>query len=136
MARVVVYMALMAGAALALTGCGFTDSRSPVPDFMRAKASEPPPPEPAPDVKQMIRKNLDAVFIATSYPRNVQVSPPRRDPRGGPGWLSCVKAELTSATGKPLGIQTYQVTISGGVILDRRRTGPEDVCSFEPYEPI
>jgi hypothetical protein len=136
MGRIVVYVALMAGTALGLAGCGVADSRSPVPEFMRAKASDPPPPEPPPDVKQMVRKNLDAVFIATSYPHNVQVSPPRRDLRGGPGWITCVKAELTSATGKPLGVQTYQVTISGGVILDRRRTEPEDVCASEPYEPI
>jgi len=126
---------LMAGGALLLAGCGFADSRSPVPEFMRAKASEPPPPEPAPDVKQLVRKNLDSVFIATSYPRNVQVSPPRHDLRGL-GWTACVRAELTSANGKPLGVQTYQVTISSGVILDRRRIEPEDSCASETFEAI
>jgi hypothetical protein len=135
MARLVVYMALTAGGALLLAGCGIADSRSPVPEFMRAKASEPPPPEPAPDVKQLVRKNLDSVFIATSYPHNVQVSPPRHDLRGL-GWTACVRADLTSATGKPLGVQTYRVTIDGGVIFDRRRIEPDDNCASESFEPI
>ena len=39
---------LMAGGALLLAGCGFADSRSPVPEFMRTKAIDPPPPEPPP----------------------------------------------------------------------------------------
>jgi hypothetical protein len=136
MRRVVVYMALMAGGTLALAGCGIADSRSPVPDFMRAKASDPPPPEPPPDVKQLVRKNLDSVFVAQSAPQDVRVSPPRRDPRGS-GWIACVKAELTSAMGKPLGTQTYRITISTGIIIDRRRLeADDDNCESENFEPI
>jgi hypothetical protein len=135
MGRVIIYTALMAGGALALAGCGIADSRSPVPEFMRAKASEPPPPEPPPDVKQLVRKNLDSVFVATSYPHDVQVSPPRHDLRGL-GWTTCVRAQLTSANGKPLGTQTYRVTISSGIILDRRRVEPDDTCASESYDPI
>jgi hypothetical protein len=136
MRRVVVYMALMAGGALVLAGCGFADSRSPVPDFMRAKASDPPPPEPSPDVKQLVRKNLDSVFVASSAPHDVRVSSPRRDPRGS-DWTACVKAELTSATGKPLGTQTYRVTISTGIITDRLRLeADDDNCASENFEPI
>jgi hypothetical protein len=133
MGRLTIYTALMAAAALA--GCGIADSRSPVPEFMRAKASDPPPPEAPPDVKELIRKNLDAVFVATSYPKNVQVSPARHDLHGL-GWTTCVRAQLTSANGKPLGAQTYRVTISEGVILDRRRVESEDTCDTESYEPI
>jgi hypothetical protein len=135
MGRVIIYTALMAGGALALAGCGIADSRSPVPEFMRAKASEPPLPEPPPDVKQLVRKNLDSVFVATSYPHDVQVSPPRHDLRGL-GWTTCVRAQLTSANGKPLGTQTYRVTISSGIILDRRRVEPDDTCASESYDPI
>ena len=130
-----IHTALMAAAALALAGCGIADSRSPVPEFMRAKASDPPPPEPPPDVKALVRKNLDSVFVATSYPKDVQVSPPRHDLHGL-GWTTCVRAQLTSANGKPLGAQTYRVTISEGVILDRRRTETDDTCDTESYEPI
>src|SRR5580692_5745712 len=126
---------LIAGGALLLAGCGIADSRSPVPEFMRAKASDPVPAEPPPDVKALVRKNLDAVFVATSYPKDVQVSPPRHDLRGL-GWTTCVRAQLTSANGKPLGAQTYRVTVSEGVILDRRRVEEEDTCDTESYEPI
>src|ERR1700704_3272335 len=135
MQRIIVHAALMAGGALVLAGCGIADSRSPVPEFMRAKASDPPPPEPQPDVRQLVREKMDSVFVATSYPHQVGVSPPRRDLHGS-GWTACVRAELTSAMGKPLGAQTYRVTISGGVIIDRLRVEPDDVCASETYEPV
>jgi hypothetical protein len=135
MFRIISNAALMAGVALALAGCGIADSRSPVPEFMRAKVSGPPPPEPRPDVRRLVREGLDTVFVATSYPRDVRVSPPRRDVNGL-GWTACVRAELTSATGKPLGAETYRVTISSGVIIDRRRVEADDNCASESYAPI
>jgi hypothetical protein len=134
MRRAIVQTVLIAGGALALASCGIADSRSPVPEFMRAKPSEPPPETP-PDVRQLVREKLDSVFVATSAPRQVQVSPARRDLHG-PDWTACVRAELNSANGKPLGIQTYRITISGGVIIDRRRAEAEDNCVSETYEPI
>jgi len=135
MRRIIVHAALIAGGALVLAGCGIADSRSPVPEFMRARVSEPMPPEPPPDVGRLIHEQLDSVFIATSYPREVQVSPPHHEPQGS-GWTACVRAELTSAMGKPLGAQTYRITISGGVIIDRRRAEAEDNCASETYQPI
>jgi hypothetical protein len=134
MGRVVLYIGLMAIVALALGGCGFADSHAVLPDFMRTKTLEQPL-EPPPDVKQLVREHLDAVFTPASAPRDVQVSPARHDLRGT-GWTACVKAELTSATGKPLGIQTYRVSINNGVILDRERVEAEDTCLSETYEPI
>ncbi len=118
-----------------LAGCGLADSRSPVPEFMRIKATEPLPPEPPPDVRQLLHERLDSVFVATSYPHHVEVSPPHRGLHGS-GWTACVRAELTSATGQPLGAQTYRVTISGGLITDRRRAEPDDNCGSETYEPM
>src|ERR1700688_2587855 len=135
MRRIIVHAALIAGGALMLAGCGGAGSRSPVPEFMRAKASDPPPPEPPPDVGQLVRKDLESVFVANSYPRQVRVSPPHRDLHGS-GWTACVRAELTSAMGKPLGPQTYRVTISGGVIIDRRRGEADDVRASETSAPI
>jgi hypothetical protein len=133
--RTIVHAALMAGGTLMLAGCGVADSRSPVPEFMRVKASDPAPPEPPPDIGQLVRKNLESVFVANSYPRQVRVSPPHRDLHGS-GWTACVRAELTSAMGKPLGPQTYRVTISGGVIVDRRRVEADDTCASETYDPV
>ena len=125
----------MAGGALALAGCGFADSRSPVPEFMRANAVEPPPPEPPPDVRQLLRNNLDSVFVAASNPRGVQVSPPRHEPNGS-GWTACVRAELASVMGRPLGSETYRITIGNGAIVDRRRAESDDSCASESFEPI
>jgi hypothetical protein len=102
---------------------------------MRGKATEPPPPEPPPDVKRLVREKLDSVFVAASHPRQMRVSPPRHDIMGS-DWTACVRAELTSAMGKSLGTQTYRVTISGGVIIDRRRVEADDNCASEAYEPV
>jgi hypothetical protein len=135
MGRVIVHMALMVGGALALAGCGLADSHSFMPELIRAKAPEPPPPEAPPDLKRLIGTKLDAVFTAASHPTGVRVSTPRHDLRG-PGWTACVQAELTSVMGKPLGTQTYHITITEGVIADRRRVEAEDTCVLETYEPI
>jgi hypothetical protein len=120
--------------AVMLAACA-ADSHSSLPEFMRAQAGEPPPPEPAPDVKSVVRDKLDSVFVSTSYPQHVRVSPPHHEVRGS-GWTACVRAEVTSATGKPLGMQTYRITINDGEIADRKRVGEEDNCVSEKYTPI
>ena len=135
MRRQIVHIALMTGGALWLAGCGMADIRSPVPEFMRAKAPDPAPLETPPDVKRMLGEKLDSVFTATSQPAQVRVSEPRHNLRG-PGWTACVRAELTSVIGKPLGTQTYRITIADGVISDRRQVEAEDTCTTENYEPI
>jgi hypothetical protein len=135
MRRQIVHIALMSGGALWLAGCGLADIRSPVPEFMRAKAPDPAPLEAPPDVKRMLGEKLDAVFTAASRPAQVRVSEPRHNLRG-PGWTACVRAELTSVIGKPLGTQTYRITIADGVISDRRQVEAEDTCTTESYEPI
>jgi hypothetical protein len=128
-------MALMASGALVLAGCGFADVRAPVPEFMRSKPVDPPPPEPPPDVRELVRKHLDSVFTAASNPRQVRVSAPLHAPQGS-GWIACVRADLTSVTGRPLGAETYRITISGGVIVDRQRAEADDNCASENFEPI
>jgi hypothetical protein len=135
--RAISYIITTTGMALALSGCGFADSRTPLPlpDFMRAKAADPPPLEQPPDVRRMVREKLDQVFVAQSNPQNVQVTEAHHELRGL-GWSACVKAELTSATGKPLGEETYRISINSGVIVDRRRALPEDNCASESYQPI
>jgi hypothetical protein len=135
MRRVGFDIALIVSAAVMLGGCGFGDVRSPLPEFMRAKAPEPPPLEPVPDIKRLLKEKLDSVFTAASQPSQVRVSEPRPNLRG-PGWTACVKAEVVSVTGKPLGTQTYRVEISGGVIADRQKVEPEDTCTAENYEPV
>jgi hypothetical protein len=120
---------------LALTACGFTDSRSPVPEFMRLKEPDPAPPEPPPNVKQLVHDRLDFIFVAASAAHGVRVSQARHEARGQ-GWTACVRAEVNSATGKPMGVQTYRITISSGMIIDRQRVEDDDNCASETYEPI
>ena len=124
----------MAGAALMLAGCGFADSHSFLPGFMRVRESEPPR-EATPDVKRMVRDNLNSVFTSASNPSAVQVSPPVHDLRGR-GWNACVRAELINAVGKPLGRETYRIFIVDSVILDRARIEADDTCASASYEPI
>jgi hypothetical protein len=38
--------------------------------------------------------------------------------------------------GKPLGMQTYRITITEGVIADRQRIDADDTCTSENYEPV
>ena len=83
----------------------------------------------------MLKEKLDSVFTAASQPTQVRVSEPRHNLRG-PGWTACVKAEVISVTGRPLGTQTYRIAISDGVISDRRQVEAEDTCTTESYEPI
>jgi hypothetical protein len=119
-----------------LAGCGFADSRSPVvPEFMRVKAPDPPPLETPPDIKRLVAEKLDSVFTSASHPTHVQVSAPRHDLRGR-GWTACIRADLTSVMGKPLGMQTYRITITEGVIADRQHVDADDTCLTESYEPI
>jgi SH3-like domain-containing protein len=134
MLRIIAQAALLAGV-LALGACGFADSRAPVPEFMRIKEAEQAPPESPPDVKRVVREQIEFVFLSTSNPREVHVATPHREVRG-PGWTACVRAQLTSATGSALGPQTYIVMITGGKVVDRRRAEADDICGSESYEPI
>lgn len=133
--RIIARVALTAGAALALSACGFADMRAPLPEVFRAKAPDPVGPEPAPDIKRLMRENLEQVFTAASQPTRVRVSTPYREP-AGPNWTACVRAELNSVTGKPVGTQTYRLTVGGNAIVDRRRVEDNDNCASETYEPI
>lgn len=102
---------------------------------MRADEAKPRPSETTPDVKHLVGTKLASVFVTGSQPTNVRVSAPLHDPRGT-GWTACVRAELTSAVGRPLGTQTYRIFISDGVVFDRRRVDADDNCVIENYEPI
>jgi hypothetical protein len=117
-----------------LAACGLADSHASLPGFLRAKESEVATPETPPDVKQLVRENLNSVFVSTSNPRAVRVSPPRPNLRGL-GWNACVRAELTNAVGKPLGAGIYRISIADGAIF-ARRVEADDNCACENYEPI
>ena len=135
MRRLILTMLLITGAALPLAACGFGDVRAPLPEFMRAKAPEPAPVEPLPDIKKLMRENLEHVFTSASQPARVRVSTPRHEPAGA-NWTACVRADLSSVMGKPLGTQTYRVIVNDNSIIDRRRVDDDDICGSETFEPI
>jgi hypothetical protein len=102
---------------------------------MRAEQPEAPPAEKSPLVADIVRAELDSIFLTKSSPHNTQVSPAHRDPRAL-NWIACVKAEVNSAAGKPIGMQTYRIIIVEGKIVDRRRSNDDDNCDSESYQPI
>ncbi|MFO1109917.1 MAG: hypothetical protein U1E61_12080 [Bradyrhizobium sp.] len=124
----------MATAAMLLAACGFADMRAPLPEFMRAKARDAAPADPPPDIKKLMRENLEQVFTSASQPTRVRVSVPRHEPVGV-NWTACVQADLNSVVGKPL-TQTYRLTVAGNTIVDRRRVEDDDNCASETFEPI
>src|SRR5262249_61773782 len=117
MRRIITSMVLLAGVALALSACGLADMRAPLPEFMRAKTPDPAPPEPPPDIKRLLRENMEAVFTSAAQPAHVRVSMPRHEP-AGTNWTAFVKAGLKSVTGKPLGTRTDRPTVSRHNIVD------------------
>ena len=119
----------------ALAGCTGADSHAYLPAFMRDREPEPAVSEKPPAVAQIVRAQLDTIFVTSSSPRNVRVSPAHRDLRT-PDWIACVKAEVKSATGKPIGVQTYRIVIAHDEIVDRRQSDKDDTCGSEDYQPI
>src|SRR5688572_5036993 len=115
---IVVHIVCLIGGVLMLAGCGFADVRSLVPEFMRAKVSESVVSVSLFDVKRIVCDRFETIFIVASQPVRVRVSMPLCEPVGA-GWTACVRAEISSVTGKPL-TQTYRLTIASDMIVDRR----------------
>jgi len=120
--------------ALLVTGCA-ADSHSSLPPYMRVKETAPPAQESTPDVPFLVRKNLDMLFVASTQPRDLEVSSAQRM-AAGDGWTACVRGEITPATGRALRRQTYRLTIRQNEIIDRRRATAGDACLTESYKRV
>jgi hypothetical protein len=101
-----------------------------LPEFLK-QASPAAAVEAPPDVLAILRGNINAVFVSTSAPTNIQYTLPVPAKHG---WKTCVKASVTGATGKPLGERTYLVNIDHSQIGDRRDAA--DRCAEETYQPL
>jgi hypothetical protein len=98
----------------------------------REPSVEPPPPEPEPDVKELVRVGADTLF--TGHPSALEVSRPRRI--AGRGFDVCVKAVVPGAVdGEPRPV-TVLVTIEHGKLADRHRATAQDRCAEDTYEPV
>jgi len=124
---------LVAGAMAAFSGCGFADQvASFMPKGFRQPAREPPPPEPEPDVKELIRANADTLF--TARPGTLAVARPKRIT--GRGFSACVKAVVAGPMNSQPQPITLVVIIEHGKLTDRRRATPQDGCEGESYERV
>jgi hypothetical protein len=124
---------LVACAMAALSGCGFADQvASFMPKGFRQPAPEAPPPEPEPDVKELIRANADTLF--TARPGTLAVARPKRIT--GRGFSACVKAVVAGPMNSQPQPITLVVIIEHGKVTDRRRATPQDGCEAESYERV
>ena len=124
---------LTIGAALTLGACAVDSHMSYVsylPDSLK-QASPAVAVEAPPDVLAILRGNINDVFLSTSAPTNIQYTLPVLAKHG---WETCVKANVTGATGKPLGERTYLVNIDHNQIGDRQDAS--DRCASETYRPL
>ena len=85
---------LTVGAALTLGACAVDSHMSYVcylPDFLK-QSSPAAEVEVPPDVPAILRSNINAVFVSTSAPTNIQYTLPVPADHGG--WETCVKASV------------------------------------------
>ena len=101
-----------------------------LPDSLK-QASPAVAVEAPPDVQAILRGNINAVFVSTSAPTNIQYTLPVPSKHG---WETCVKANVMGATRKPLGERTYLVNIDHNQIGDRRDASRR--CAKETYRPL
>jgi hypothetical protein len=135
MRRGIVRIAGVMGMALGLAGCGLADSHASLPEFMRVRSNDVRPSDPQPDIRKILQDTPNSVFTPESHATGIQISALRRMPNGS-GWTVCVRADLTSVVGRPIGTQTYLAMIEHNVVVDRRRSEADDNCTTEAYTPL
>jgi hypothetical protein len=118
-----------------LLGCGAVDSQlSSVPAVFRQSAPKVAEEE-RPDIRLLVRNNIEAIFTAAAMPSHISISAPLRAKKGG--WTTCVRAATIGITGKTLGVQTYLIGIDHGQIGQRDRVDDATHwCGRETYEPL
>src|SRR5262245_27986771 len=126
-------MSVLACALALLAGRGVADQYATfVPKALRQPSTEPPAPEPEPDVKEMIRVGGDTRF--TAHPTAVEVSRPGRIAVGG--CSACVKAIVAALMNPEPQPLTLLVIIEHGKLGDRHRATRQEGCASETYENV
>jgi len=116
-----------------LAGCEMADQYATfVPKILRQPSTEPPAPEPEPDVKELVRAGAATLF--TAHPTAVAVSRPHR--MAGRGFSACVKAMVVGPMNPDPQPITLLVTIDHGKFTDRHRATSQDGCATESYEKV
>jgi hypothetical protein len=126
-------VAFTACALALLTGCGPADQYATfIPKILRQPSTEPPQPDPEPDVKAWVHANADTLF--TAHPSALAVSRPRRIT--GRGFSICVKAIVVGPMNPAPQPITLLVIIEHGKLADRHRATAQDGCATETYEKV
>jgi hypothetical protein len=126
-------ISVIACAIALLAGCEMADQYATfVPKMLRQPSTEPPAPEPEPDVKAMVRAGADTLF--TAHPTAVAVSRPH--PVAGRGFSACVKAMVVGPMNPEPQPITLLVMIEHGKFADRHRATSQDGCATETYEKV
>src|SRR5262245_24887389 len=126
-------ISVIACATALLAGCEMADQYATfLPKSLRQPSTEPPAPEPEPDVKAMVRAGADTLF--TAHPNAVAVSRPT--PVAGRGFSDCVNAMVVGTKNPEPQPITLLVTIDYGKFADRHRATSQDGCASETYEKV
>jgi len=126
-------MSVLACVVAQLAGCEIADQYATfVPKILRQPSTEPPVPDPEPDVKEMVRVGADTLF--TAHPTAMAVSRPHR--MAEHGFSACVKAMVAGPMNPQPQPITLLVTIEHGKFADRHRATAQDGCASESYEKV
>ena len=104
-----------------------------MPAILRQPSWQQPPPDPEPDLKELIGENANTLFA--THPRSLAVSHPRRNEKTR-GFTACVKGIIDGpVSGHPEPIAIL-VSVEHGKLTERRRVTAQDGCEAEEYETI
>jgi hypothetical protein len=117
-------------AAMLLAACGIADKNSVMPEILRQPQEKAVPPDPEPDVKELVRTNN----LFTTHPSSVAVSRPRR--LAAHRFGVCVKGVAPSVIDEEMRAITLFVSIEHGKMIDRHRATRDDHCESESYEKV
>ncbi|WP_245258328.1 hypothetical protein [Rhodopseudomonas palustris] len=119
--------------AAVLGGCAVDAHINYVPDFMK----QPVPSQPVnlpPDVGEILKGNVAAVFAQGASPTAISYSSPVPGKFGG--WDTCVQGDVVGVTGKPLGVQLFLVNIDRDRIGRRERVGDDHWCATQVFKSL
>ena len=109
------------------------DSNSIMPEFLKQPAAKRELEQP-PDVASIIRGSIATTFTTGSNPTGISFSFPVPYRYGG--WMTCVRANVTGITGRPMGLQTFLVNIDQDRVYRRERITAAHWCDSEVFQPI
>jgi hypothetical protein len=104
-----------------------------MPEFLKQPAPKVGVEQP-PDVASIVRSDITTIFTAGSNPINVAFSFPIPAQYGG--WTTCIRASVTGATGRPMGLQTFLINIDQGRVERRERVDEHHWCDRESFQPL